>query len=163
MIKLPTKRIKVPVKKHAKGQSFSKELEKFGRYIVGISLESLKTVGKYDALNRTNEFYFRVDSSSVFRTRVPNKGNIELRENQAFLAKSNKLTLWSEFVKFTKEEDKVIEVEVQLREEDPGKDTVLAKKKFKIKCPTATKYEILQSKDGKTKAKLKIFAKKTLY
>ncbi len=65
-------------------------------------------------------------------------------------------------MKFTKEEDKVIEVEVQFREEDPCKDSVLAKKKFKIKCPTTTTYKILQSKDGKTKDKLKIFAKKTL-
>ena len=92
---MPTKRIKVAVNKHAKGESFSKELEKYGRYIVGISLESLKTVGKYDLMNRTNEFYFRVDSSSVLRTRVPNKGNIELRENQSFLSKSDKLTLRS--------------------------------------------------------------------
>lgn len=163
MNKLPTKKIRVPVNKRAKGESFSKELEKFGRYIVGISLESLKTVGKYDLANRTNEFYFRVNSTGVFRTRVPNKGNIELRENQAFLSKSNKLTLWSEFVKFKKDEEKIIEVEIQLREEDPGKDSVLVKKTFKIKCPTTTKYEILESKDGKTKAKLKIFAKKTLY
>ncbi len=160
---MPTKKIKVAVNKHAKGESFSKELEKFGRYIVGISLESLKTVGKYDLANRTNEFYFRIDSSSVFRTRVPNKGNIELRENQAFLSKSDKLTLWSEFVKFKKEEEKIVTVEIQLREEDPGKDTVLVKKTFEIKCPSKTRYEILESKDGKTKAKLKIFAKKTLY
>lgn len=160
---MPTQRVKVPVNKHAKGESFSKELEKFGRYMVGISLESLKTVGKYDLLNRTNEFYFRVDSSGVFRTRVPNKGCIELRENQSFLAKSDKLTLWSEFVKFKKDEDKKVIVEVQLREEDPGKDSVLAKKKFTIKCPSNTAYEVLQSKDGLTKAKLKIYAKKTLY
>jgi len=160
---MPTKRIKVAVNKHAKNESFAKELEKHGRYIVGISLESLKTVGKYDLTNRTNEFYFRIDSSSVFRTRIPNKGNIELRENQAFLSKSDKLTLWSEFVKFKKEEEKIVRVEIQLREEDPGIDTVLAKKKFEIKCPSKTKYEILESKDGKTKAKLKIFSKVTLY
>jgi hypothetical protein len=47
--------------------------------------------------------------------------------------------------------------------EDPGKDMVLVKKTFEIKCPSKTRYEILESKDGKTKAKLKIFAKKTLY
>lgn len=160
---MPTQRVKVPVNKKAKGESFSKELEKSGRYMVGIALESLKTVGKYDLLNRTNEFYFRVDSTGVFRTRVPNKGCIELRENQAFLGKSDKLTLWSEFVKFKKDEERKVKVEVQLREEDPGKDEVLAKKTFEIKCPSATRYEVLQSKDGLTKAKLKIYAKKTLY
>ncbi|WP_457557783.1 hypothetical protein [Candidatus Harpocratesius sp.] len=160
---MPTRRVKVPINKKAKGESFSKELEKSGRYMIGITLESLKTVGKYDLMNRTNEFYFRVDSKGVFHTRVPNKGCIELRENQAFLGKSDKLTLWSEFVKFKKDEERVVEVEIQMREEDPGKDQILAKKTFTIKCPSATKYEILQSKDGLTKAKLKIYAKKTLY
>ncbi|UYP48746.1 hypothetical protein NEF87_005031 [Candidatus Lokiarchaeum ossiferum] len=160
---MPTRKVKVPVNKSAKGESFKKELEKFGRYIVGISLESLKTVGKYDLTNRTNEFYFRVNSDGVLRTRVPNKGCIELRENQAFLSKSDKLTLWSEFVRFKKDEERFVEVEIQMREEDPGKDSVLAKKNFKIKCPSKTMYEILQSKDGKTKAKFKIYAKQTSY
>ena len=56
---MPTRKVKVAVNKTAKGESFTKELEKFGRYIVGISLESLKTVGKYDLANRTNEFFYR--------------------------------------------------------------------------------------------------------
>ncbi len=160
---MPTQKVKVPINKSAKGESFRKELEKSGRYMVGVALESLKTVGKYDTLDRTNEFYFRIDADNVFRTRIPNKGCIELRENQSFLAKSDKLTLWSEFIKFKKEEEKLVQVKIELREEDPLKDSVLVKKIIKIKCPSRTSYEVLTSKDGKTKAKLKIYAKSTLY
>ncbi|MCP4763353.1 MAG: hypothetical protein GY870_16385 [archaeon] len=157
------KMVRVTVDKHAKGESFSKELEKAGRYMVGISLVSLKTIGKYD-MDRNNEFYFKIDGGKAFNSRVPNKGNIELRENQVFNSKSDTFTLWSEFARFKKGQDKIVKVKITLKEDDPGlSDDVLGSQEFEIKCPQATKYVILNSKDEKTKAKLKVFAKKTLY
>ena len=160
---MPTKKVKVHVNKHAEGESFAKELEKSGRYMVGIALESLKTITHYDVVNRTSEFYFLVDGGKMFRSRVPNKGNIELRENQTFECKSDDLTLWSEFTKFKEGEEKVVKVTIQLKEESPGIDAVISEATYEIKCPDETKYVILDSKDGKTKAKLKIYSKKTTY
>jgi hypothetical protein len=163
MAKKRTRRmVRVAVDKHAKGESFKKELEKSGRYMVGISVISLKTIGKYD-IDRTSEFYFLVDGGKTFKNRVPGKGCIELRENQVFNAKSDPFTLWSEFVKFKRGDEKVIKVKVQLKEEDLGIDSTLGEQTFEIKCPSKTEYVILNSKDEKTKAKLKIYSKSTVY
>lgn len=159
---MPTQRVKVAVNKKAEGESFSKELEKRGRYMVGICLESLKTIGRYD-VDKTGEFYFLVDGGKLFRSRIPDKGNIELRENQVFESRSDTFTLWSEFVTFKDEEDKVVKINIQLKESDPGVDDKLADQDFTIKCPQETEYVMLESKDGKTKAKLKIYAKKTIF
>lgn len=156
--------VNVAVDKHAEGESFSKEMEKKGRYMVGIALESLKTITHYDTLDRTSEFYFEVEGGKLWKKRVPDKGVIELRENQVFESKSNDFTMWCEFITFKEGEDKVVPITIRLREEDPGsKDELLGEITIKIKCPQETDYMILDSKDGKTKAKLKIFAKKTLY
>jgi hypothetical protein len=154
--------VNVPIDKHAEGESFSKELEKTGRYMVGMALVSLKTVGRYD-LDRTSEFYFMVDGGKIFRRRIPDRGNIELRENQVFEAKTDEFTLWCEFITFKTDQEKILKIKVQLKESDPGIDDMLGEAEYTIKCPQETEYVILDSKDGKTKAKFKIYAKKTLY
>lgn len=155
--------VNVPVNKKAEGESFAKELEKMGRYMVGMALVSLKTIGHYDTLDRTSEFYFFVDGGKVFKRRVPDRGEIQLRENQSFEAKTDDFTLWCEFVQFQANEEKVLKIKVALMEADPGVDEKLGEAEFTIKCPSETDYVILDSKDGKTKAKFKIYAKKTLY
>jgi hypothetical protein len=154
--------VRVTVDKHAEGESFAKELEKAGRYWAGISLVSLKTIGRYD-LDKQSEFYFLVDGGKLFKNRVPNKGTIQLRENQDFQSKSDNLTLWSEFVTFKANEEKVVKIKIQLKEEDPGLDPTLGEQEFIIKCPQETEYVILNSKDEKTKAKLKVYSHKTVY
>lgn len=160
---MPKRRVvNVAVNKHAEGESFAKELEKKGRYVFGIALESLKTVGRYD-LDRTNEFYFLVDGGKIFKRRVPDRGEIELRENQVFECKSDDFTLWSEFRTFKDGDEKVVKIKVYLKEADPGLDQTIGEQEYTIKCPQETEYVILDSNDGKTKAKLKIYAKRTLY
>jgi hypothetical protein len=154
--------VNVPINKHAEGESFAKELEKTGRYMFGIALESIKTVGRYD-VDRTNEFYFMVDGGKVFKRRVPDRGEIQLRENQVFECKSDDLTLWSEFRTFRDDEEKVAKITIFLKESDPGLDQTLGEQEYTIRCPQETEYVILDSKDGKTKAKLKIYSKRTLY
>ena len=151
--------------KHAKGESFSKEKERRGRYVVGVSLVSLKTIGRYD-VDRRNEFYFKVDGGKTFKNRVPNRGNIELRENQTFVVKSDDITLWSEFARFKDGDEKIIRVSIELREDDPlkaGKIEKIGSIDLAIKCPSKTDYIMLDSDDGETKAKLKVYAKETRF
>lgn len=158
----PRRYVKTGVNTHAKGENFTDELERKGRYMVGISLVSLKTITKHD-LDRTAEYYFRANAGGARRSRIPNKGNIELRPDQEFISKSDQFTIWSEFVQFKEGEDKIITVNVQLRDNDPLIDDVIAEKEYVIKCPSKTEYTILQDEKGKTKAKLKIFSKQTRY
>ncbi|MHA1700147.1 MAG: hypothetical protein ACTSWN_14995, partial [Promethearchaeota archaeon] len=61
---------------HAKGEGFSKELEKKGRYFVRIDLVSLSTIRKHDAIG-ASEFYFKI-GSIPHQNRVPQKGTINL-------------------------------------------------------------------------------------
>lgn len=158
----PRRYVKTYKNTHAEGESFSEELERKGRYMVGISLVSIKTIGKHD-LDRTSEFYFRANAEGARRTRIPNKGYIELRINQEFIARSDQFTIWSEFVQFKDGDEKVVNINVQLRDNDPLIDDRLAERDFTIKCPSKTQYVILQDDKGVTKAKLKIFAKKTRF
>ena len=61
----------------AKGQNF-KEKEYRERYLVGITLISIKTIAKHDLLDRTNNFYFKANSGKAVKTRIPDKGTINL-------------------------------------------------------------------------------------
>ena len=158
----PRRYVKTSKNTHAEGENFSEELERKGRYMVGISLVSIKTIGKHD-VDRTSEFYFKADAGEARKSRIPNKGCIELRMNQEFIAKSDQFTIWSEFIQFKDGDEKVVRVKVQLRDNDPLIDDRLAEENFEIKCPSKTEYVILQDKKGITKAKLKIFAKKTRF
>lgn len=158
----PRRYVKIVKDTHAEGESFAEELERKGRYMVGISLISIKTIGKSD-LDQTSEFYFKANAEGALRARIPNKGNIEIRRNQEFIARSDQFTIWSEFVQFRDGEDAVVKVKVQLKENDPLINDKLAEEEYLIRCPSKTQYVILQDDKGQTKAKLKIFAKKTRF
>ncbi len=160
---MPMRPVKRVVDTHAKGENFKEEDEVYERFMVGISLVTLKTIGKHDLINRTNEFYFKADGGKAIKSRTPDEGTINLRENQVFNPRSDDLTIWSEFAQFMQGEEKVVNVTVELRERDIGRDDRLAKETFNIKCPSKTDYIILQDKKGKTKAKLKIYSNDTRY
>ena len=108
---MPIRAVKRVVDTSAKGQNF-KEDELYERYFIGISLVSLKTIAKHDLMNRTNEFYFKCDGGKAIKSRTPDIGTINLRENQVFEAKSDQLTIWSEFITLTKNQDKITVVRV---------------------------------------------------
>ena len=160
---MPIRPVKRVIDTSAKGQNFKKEDELYERFMVGVSLISLKTIGKHDLVNRTNEFYFKADGGKAVKSRTPDIGTINLRENQVFEARSDQFTIWSEFAQFRQNEEKVVNVTVELREQDVGRDDRLGKEQLTIKCPQKTDYMILQDKKGETKAKLKIYAKETRY
>ncbi|MHA1734430.1 MAG: hypothetical protein ACTSU5_21025 [Promethearchaeota archaeon] len=157
------KMVHVGPDRRAEGESFADVREKPGRFFVSVSLVNLRTVKVYDIIDRTSDFYFKVDGGKAWKSRVPNKGTFQLRENQDLRMEKNQLTLWSELVKFDEDDEKVVQVRVQLREQDPArKDKTLAEETYEIKCPMRTKYVILQTPDEKTKAKLRLYAAKTL-
>ncbi|MHA1682258.1 MAG: hypothetical protein ACTSUE_15075 [Promethearchaeota archaeon] len=148
-------------KTYAKGEGFAKELERKGRYFLSIGLVSIGTIKDYDIGNRGSEFYFKV-GSIPYTNRVPQKGEIMLQKNQTFTTKQD-MSLWNEFIQLEKGDTKQYKIKIGLYERDIDKDDTIAKKELVINLGQPTQYIILQSKDGKTKAKLKISASTTRY
>ncbi len=144
---------------HAKGETF--ELEKKDRYMVNVSLMSLKTIKDYD-VGKGGEFYFKVWRSSMHRRRVPDMGEIQLMENQGFEARQD-FTLWNEFIQLKTGDKREIELEIGLYERDVGKDDTIFEQKLPIKFGAESEYIILEDKEGKTKAKVKIVATRTRF
>ncbi|MBD3185182.1 hypothetical protein GF325_00025 [Candidatus Bathyarchaeota archaeon] len=148
-------------KTHAKGEGFSKELERKGRYFVTIGLVSLGTIKDYDLGHRGSEFYFKVGTIPHVN-RVPQRGTIRLQKNQTFTTRQD-MSLWNEFIQLKTGDEKDFSIKVGLYERDPNRDDVIAKDNIVIKLGAPTEYIILQSDDGNTKAKLKVSATKTSY
>jgi hypothetical protein len=152
-------------KTHAKGERFTqdnvgKEKERFQ---VNVDLMSLKTLKDYDALGWVGEFYFRVDGDKLLKSRFPHKGVIKLQKNQEFLSKAD-MTIWSEFKTVRKGKPLVVKLKLILREKDHlKKDQTIAEQNIEIKLPQKTSYIILQDKEEKTKAKLRIQSTRTRY
>ena len=152
-------------KTHAKGQTFTqdnvgKEKERFQ---VSVDLMSLKTLQDYDALGRVGEFYLRVDGDKMLKSMYPHKGVIKLAKNQTFTSKAD-MTIWSEFKTVRKGKTLVVKLDIILREKDHlKKDQKIAEQKIEIKLPQKTSYIILQDKEEKTKAKLRIQSTRTRY
>ena len=152
-------------KTYAKNQSFEQDQvgEEKERYLINISLMSLKTLKDYDVFGWRGEFYFKCDGEKLFKARWPNKGTIKLQRNQEFTSKAD-MSLWSQFKTVRAEESTVILVKVILREKDPlKKDQEIASQEYEIRLPMKTKYVILQDDKEKTKAKLRIQATRTRY
>ncbi len=153
----------MPKRTHATGEGLSKELEKKGRYMVGITLMSLKTAKKRDLIGHSEFYFMSKGDKAKIPSRMPNSGEIQLMMNQSIEFKSDDLTLWSEFVTFKEGEDRQVKVKVQLKEADPGIDSVIAEKEFVIKCPMPTDYFVIESPDKLTEAKVKVYAHKTIF
>ncbi len=152
-------------KTHAAGENFSQTnagTEK-ERFQVSLDLMSLKTLKDYDIAGRVGEFYFKVDGDKAFKARWPDKGVIKLQKNQEFISKAD-MSIWSEFKTVRVGTEKMVNLTVELREQDHlKKDQIVAKQEIQIKLPMATEYIIVQDKDEKTKAKLRIQSSKTRY
>ena len=74
------------------------------------------------------------------------------------------MTIWSEFKTVRKGKPLVVNLELILREKDHlKKDQTIAEQKIEIKLPQKTNYIVLQDKDEKTKAKLRIQSTRTRY
>jgi len=152
-------------KTHAKGQTFKqdnvgKEKERFH---VSVDLISLKTLKDYDSLGRVGEFYLRIDGDKMLKSRYPHKGVLKLQRNQEFTSRAD-MTIWSEFKTVRKGKPLVVNLDLILREKDHlKKDQKVAEQKIEIKLPQKTSYVILQDKDEKTKAKLRIQSTRTRY
>ncbi|MBY9003808.1 MAG: hypothetical protein KGD73_07540, partial [Candidatus Lokiarchaeota archaeon] len=100
-------------KTYAKNQSFEQDQvgEEKERYLINISLMSLKTLKDYDVFGWRGEFYFKCDGEKLFKARWPNKGTIKLQRNQEFTSKAD-MSLWSQFKTVRAEESTVILVKV---------------------------------------------------
>ncbi|TFG15991.1 MAG: hypothetical protein EU535_00085 [Promethearchaeota archaeon] len=99
----------------------------------------------------------------MLKSRFPHKGVIKLQKNQEFTSKAD-MTIWSEFKTVRKGKPLVVDLELILREKDHlKKDQTIAEQKIEIKLPQKTSYIILQDKDEKTKAKLRIQSTRTRY
>ena len=152
-------------KTHAKGESFTsdnvgKERE---RYQISIDLMSLKTTKDYDIFGWVGEFYFKIDGDKMFKARWPNKGVIKLQRNQDYTSKAD-LNLWTEFKTIRAGQDAQVNIKVILREKDHlKKDQTIATLPIVIKLPQVTDYVVVQDKDEKTKAKLRIQSTRTRY
>jgi hypothetical protein len=152
-------------KTHAKDETFDKDNvgKEKERFQVNIDLVSLKTIKDYD-IGRVGEFYFKVDGEDkALKSRFPDAGEIKLAKNQTFTSKAD-MTLWSQFETIRTGEEKVVKVNIELREKDPlRKDSVIAETNYEIGIPQKTKYVILQDEGENTKAKLRIQSTKTRY
>ena len=146
-------------KTHATGETF--EVEKKDRYMITVSLMSLKTLKDYD-IGKGAEFYFKVWRSSMHKRRVPDIGEIQLMENQGFEARQD-FTLWTEFIQLKTGDKREIELDIGLYERDIGKDDTVFEQKLPVKFGAESEYIILEDKDGKTKAKLKVSATRTRF
>ena len=138
-------------KTYAKDQSFEQDQvgEEKERYLINISLMSLKTLKDYDILGWRGEFYFKCDGEKLFKARWPNKGTIKLQRNQEFTSKAD-MSLWSQFKTVRANESISVKVIVILREKDPlRKDQEIASQEFDIRLPSKTEYVILQDKHEK--------------
>jgi hypothetical protein len=144
---------------HAKGETF--EVEKKDRYMINVSLMSLKTIKDYD-VGKGGEFYFKVWRSTMHRRRVPDMGEIQIMENQGFEARQD-FTLWTEFIQLKQGEKREIELEIGLYERDIGRDDTVFEQKLPIRFGAESEYLILEDKDGKTKAKIKVSATRTRF
>ena len=133
------------------------------RFQISVDLISLKTLTDED-IGFTGEFYFKTDGpDNVFKARYPHAGEIKLAKNQTFTSKAD-MSVWSQFETIRRGEKKPITLKVELREKDPlRKDEVIAEQEIKIDLPEKTRYIILQDKDEKTKAKLRIQSTRTRY
>ena len=152
-------------KTYAKDQNFDQDQvgEEKERYLISISLMSLKTLKDYDILGWRGEFYFKSDGEKLFKARWPNKGTIKLQKNQEFTSKAD-MSLWSQFKTVRADQSIIVPVKVELREKDHlKKDSVIAEQEFEIRLPQKTEYVILQDEKERTKAKLRIQATRTRY
>jgi len=152
-------------KTYAKDQSFDQDQvgEEKERFLINISLMSLKTLKDYDIMGWRGEFYFKCDGEKLFKARWPNKGTIKLQRNQEFTSKAD-MSLWSQFKTVRADESIIVPVKVILREKDPlRKDQEIAAQEFEIRLPQKTQYVILQDDKERTKAKLRIQATRTRY
>ena len=152
-------------KRIAKNESFTQDQvgEEKERYLINISLMSLKTLKDYDVLGWRGEFYIKCDGEKLFKARWPNKGTIKLQRNQEFVSKAD-MSLWSQFKTVCADESIIVPVKVILREKDPmKKDSTIAEQEYEIRLPQKTEYVILQDEKEKTKAKLRIQVTRTRY
>ncbi len=146
---------------HAKGEQWEVEYEKNERYYIQVSLLSLKTLEDYD-IGRGGEFYFEVKRKG-HEIRVPQRGEINLMENQVFTARQD-FSLWNEFIELDPGDQKVLELDLRLYERDVvGLDKKLIDEDLKITLGSQSKYVIVENKDKTTKAKIKISAPRTRF
>ena len=154
------KRIYVKGKRtHAAGEGFD-ELEKKNRYMVRVDLVSLKTIKKRDIAG-TTEFYFKTGSLPHVN-RVPAKGTVNLMINQSFTTQE-RINLWTEFLQLKKGDKRIYKLPVKLYDRDLDKDDLIAKIELEIKLGAPGDYIMLESKDGKTEAKLYVAGVETRY
>jgi len=153
--------VKIGKKTHAKGETF--ELEKKNRYMLIVSLISLKTLKDYD-IGKGGEFFFEVHRKGELRgRRSPDHGEIELMENQVFEARQD-FTLWTEFIRLKQGDSRDITLNVKLFEHDLIKNEKIIDQDINIKLGTSqSDYIIVEDKDRKTLAKLKISAPLTRF
>ncbi|MHA1299208.1 MAG: hypothetical protein ACTSO9_07235 [Candidatus Helarchaeota archaeon] len=149
-------------KTYAKGQDF--ELRRKDRYLINISLVSLKTLKDYDILSKTGEFYFKI-GAGVRYIRAPNKGYIQIHEYDSFEPRQSDFSLYTEFLTLKRGDKKEKKIRIRLCERDVGKkDDTVFDETLKIKLLTSdTDYIVLEDKDKKTKAKIKVRAARTKY
>ncbi|MHA1379523.1 MAG: hypothetical protein ACTSRG_14210 [Candidatus Helarchaeota archaeon] len=149
-------------KTYAKGQDF--ELRRKDRYLINVSLVSIKTRKDYDIASKTGEFYLKI-GEGIRYVRAPNKGYIQIHEYDTFDTGQSDFSLYTEFLTLKRGDKKEREVRIRLFERDVGKkDDLVFDKKIKVKLLTSdTKYLILEDDDKKTKVKIKVRAAKTKF
>jgi hypothetical protein len=158
---MPRRNITIGRKTHAKGETF--ELERYDRYMLNISLMSLKARRDHD-IGRGGEFFFEVHRKGEMRgRRTPDHGEIWLMENQVFTSRQD-FTLWTEFITRKQGESKEITLRIQVFEHDPIKNDEVIDQKIVVDLGMSkAKYLALEGKDGNVIAKIKVSAPRTRY
>ena len=155
------RRIYVKGKKtHAKGQDF--ELRRKDRYQINVALVSLKTLKDYDMITKTGEFYFKI-GTGIRYIRVPNKGYIQIYEQDSFEPGQNDFSLYTEFLTLKHGEERKEKIRVRLYERDVGKkDDCVFDRQLPIDLRASeTEYIVLEDDDKKTKAKIRVRSSRT--
>ncbi|MBD3228202.1 MAG: hypothetical protein GF329_08430 [Candidatus Lokiarchaeota archaeon] len=158
---MPRRVVKIGRKTHAKDETF--ELERKDRYMLNISLMSLKARRDHD-IGRGGEFFFKVHREGEMRgRRTPDHGEIRLMENQIFTARQD-FTLWTEFITRKRGTTKDINVNIKIEEHDPIKNDKVVDEDIVITLGRSkAQYITLTGKDDNLKAKIKISARRTRY
>jgi len=149
-------------KTYAKDQDF--ELRRKDRYLINIALVSIKPRKDYDIASKTGEFYFKI-GSGIRYVRAPNRGFIQIHENDEFTPGQSDFSLYTEFLTLKRDDEKEVTVRIRFFERDVGKvDDLVFETKLPIKLQHSdTEYIILQDEDEKVKVKVKVRAARTRF